>query len=53
MAYFEKGFHVSKDDTKILNLLKPRSGVVRAILDTDTYNAVSYTHLTLPTILLV
>jgi inosine-uridine nucleoside N-ribohydrolase len=40
MAYFEKGFHVSKDDTKILNLLKPRSGVVRAILDTDTYNEI-------------
>ena len=40
MAYFEKGFHVSNDDTKILNLLKPRSGVVRAILDTDTYNEI-------------
>ncbi len=40
MAYFEKGFHVSKDDTKILNLLKPRSGIVRAVLDTDTYNEI-------------
>ena len=40
MAYFEKDFHVSKDDTKILNLLKPRNGVVRAVLDTDTYNEI-------------
>ena len=40
MAYLEKGFHVSKDDTKILNLLKPRSGIVRGVLDTDTYNEI-------------
>ena len=40
MAYFEKNFHVSKDDTKILNLLQPRSGIVRAVLDTDTYNEI-------------
>ena len=40
MAYFEKDFYVSKDDTKILSLLKPRSGVVRAVLDTDTFNEI-------------
>ena len=40
MAYFEKNFYVTKDDTKILNLLQPRKGIVRAVLDTDTYNEI-------------
>ena len=40
MGHFEKSFYHERDDTNILNLLKPRKGKVRAVLDTDTYNEI-------------
>ena len=40
MGHFEKSFYHVRDDTLILDLLKPKKGQVRAVLDTDTYNEI-------------
>ena len=42
MGHFEKSFYHVRDDTLILDLLKPKKGQVRAVLDTDTYNEIDH-----------